>query len=184
MPLLDELRQELRGFICLSGPWSSSDRTRALFPLAHSRLLSHTGLVLKQCMQAACPAGTASLEDCWFLHSFSSHHIYPEFSLIVSYLKSLPPQKSAWAPSCGPGAVHRGTRTTVGTVCCQWAQYSSSPGPWYGPVCCWMHYRQHWLFLCCVYNTPSPRRSSPHPASRPATSCYLPTQLSKAAQYV
>ena len=42
-----------------------------------------------------------------------------EFSLIVFCLKSLPPQESAWPPSCGPGAVHSGTRTTVGTVCCQ-----------------------------------------------------------------
>ena len=115
-PLLDELRQEGRGFICLSGPWSSSDGTRALFPLAHSRLLGHTGLVLKRCMQEACPARTAPLKDCWFSHSFSSHRIASEFSLIVSYLKSLPPQESAWPPSCGPGTVHSGTHCQYGVL--------------------------------------------------------------------
>lgn len=67
-------------------------------PLAYCHLLSLIGLVLKWCTKEACPAGTAPVENCWFWHSFSIHHISYVFSLIGFCLKSLPPQESAWSP--------------------------------------------------------------------------------------
>ena len=122
----------------------------------------------------ACPAGTAPPEDCWFWHSFSFHHISSKFFKIVFCLKSLPPQESAWPPSCSPGTMHSGICTAVSRVCCHWARCSSSIASWYGPVCYWTHCRQHWWSLFCTYITWSPRRNSPHPASRYSISCYVP----------
>jgi hypothetical protein len=58
-------------FIWLSGVWTSTDRTPAPYLLAHSHLLSHTGLVVRQYRREARPAGTAPPEDCWLGMLFS-----------------------------------------------------------------------------------------------------------------
>jgi hypothetical protein len=77
------------------------------------------------------------------------------------------------APFLWPEAVHRGTRTMVGMVCCPWAQCSSSPGSLCRPARYWMHYRQHQWSLFCECNTESSRISSPYSASVHSTSCCL-----------
>ena len=46
------------------------------------------------------------------------------------------------APSFCSGAVPSGTQTTVGAVCCQWAQCCSLVESWCGPVCGGIHFRQ------------------------------------------
>lgn len=123
---LYELRQE-RGLICLSGPrFLQVELLLALWRIGclsawqhwpWSWSYAHKKLALLELLLGK----TADFGMLFFLSS--------EFSLITSCLKSLPPQESAWPPSCFPGAVPRGTPTAV--------------GPWGRAVCCWMRCRQH-----------------------------------------
>lgn len=69
------------------------------------------------------------------------------------YLKSLPPQESAWPPSCNPWAEHTGSCTTADMICCQKEQCSSSPGPWCGQAHYWLHRRQPWRSWFCNHNS-------------------------------
>lgn len=121
-------------------------------------------------MQEACPAGTALLEDCCLGILLPFHYCFSMF--FDRFLFNVSSRSGvSMVAFLQPRAVHSGTRITGGRLCCQWARRHPLLGSW---LHCWMHCRN--TNPCAVRTTlgdPSPRRSSPRPASRHSTS-YLP----------